>query len=134
MSIFSRIFKIFLTAVFTPLLLAGLLLFYYQNFAKKSVLETHYNLARTVSAGMEQYIDGLPARFVFAKELESKNKKPAEVMRALNAAIAQNPDFIMLALLDKNGLQSAAAGPRHILNETGEIDLREQKEMLSYLS
>ena len=56
MSIFSKLFKLFLAVVFFPLIPLLLLLGYYQLHLKDNILETHANLAEMVASSMSQHI------------------------------------------------------------------------------
>lgn len=124
MPIFSRLFKMFLIAVFTPLILLAVLLAFYQNSAREEVLERHDALARMVAANMAQYVSGLDWRMAFARELETPaSAKTKESV--LESALASNPDFLMLAVLDGSGRELYSAGPRHIVEAIGKIDLSE---------
>ena len=52
MSLFSKLFKLFLAVVLMPLIPMALLLAYYQVHLKDNILETHANLAQIVSSSM----------------------------------------------------------------------------------
>ncbi|WP_424245126.1 signal transduction histidine kinase [Elusimicrobium posterum] len=135
MSIFKRLFRMFLMVVFIPLIPVMLLMFYYQSYAKNNILETHSNLAKMASSAMEQNIDNISWRLDFAKELPAllakKNKNNIE--DALNTALAANPDIIMFAILDKTGKEQYQTGLKLITDKIGAIDLT-QDELLPYIS
>lgn len=56
MSIFSKLFKLFITVVLMPLIPMVLLLGYYQSRQKTTILENHYNLAEIVSSEFHHYV------------------------------------------------------------------------------
>ena len=125
MSIFSKLFKLFLAVVFFPLIPLLLLLGYYQLHLKDNILETHANLAEMVASSMSQHIEDLTWRLAFAPQVTTAlqhNKTPVPV---LNEALAANPDFVMLAVLDKNGVEKfrAAANPT-LLQQLPTLDLQ----------
>lgn len=124
----------FLLVVFVPLIPVILLTFYYQSYAKTNILETHLNLAKMVSSAMEQNIDAITPRLNFSKKLPApvakKNTEGVDII--LSDALAENPDFIMLAVLDKNGKEIYKTGPKYITEIIGEVDLS-QDEMLPYI-
>lgn len=117
--------------VVTPLLPLGVLMFFYQDYTKTEVLSTHANLARIAGSAMAQQIEALQWRTAFAQELNSA-KTSAEINKILNSALAANPDFLMLAVLDKNGRQTDAAGLKYVLEAVGKIDLSAE-DALSYI-
>ena len=125
MSIFSKLFKLFLAVVFFPLIPLLLLLGYYQLHLNDNILETHANLAEMVASSMSQHIEDLTWRLAFAPQVTTAlqhNKTPVPV---LNEALAANPDFVMLAVLDKNGVEKfrAAANPT-LLQQLPTLDLQ----------
>ena len=69
MSIFSKLFKLFLAVVFFPLIPLLLLLGYYQVHLKDNILETHANLAEMVASSMGQHIEDLTWRLAFAPQV-----------------------------------------------------------------
>ncbi|WP_428897376.1 Signal transduction histidine kinase [Parelusimicrobium proximum] len=123
MSIFSKLFRTLLIAVFTPMVLAGILAYYYQNFTKKEVLETHDNLAKMMSISMAQYVENIGWRMAFTRALDPVSGDSKKGREVLQTALASNPDFLMFAVLDKNGKQLYASGPKLITDALGEIDL-----------
>ena len=106
MSIFSKLFKMFVAVVLMPLIPMALLLAYYQLHLKNNILETHANLAQIVSSSMNQHIEDLTWRLAFSQNIsealrQKKNPKPM-----LQEALAANPDFLMLAVLSPKGKES----------------------------
>ena len=122
MSIFARLFRMFLFVVLTPLIPLAAVLFFYQNYSKTEKLETHANLARIASSTMAQHIEDLNWRMAFTKSLEDNigNKKERE--RILREAIAANPDFLMLSVFDAQDKQMSAAGIKFIVDNIKSID------------
>ena len=129
MSLFSKLFKLFLAIVLMPLVPMLLLLAYYQVQLKDNILETHANLAQIVSASLNQHIEDLSWRLAFAQhitELLQAGKNPQAVLQeALNA----NPDFLMLAVLNKNGKELYRAGDKQILAQVPALDLKDDPSL-----
>lgn len=121
MSIFKKLFRMFLFVVLTPLIPLAALLLAYNNHMKNESLETHLNMARMAASAMSQHIDNLSWRTAFAAQLENTSKTAG--IKILNDALAANPDFLMLAALDKNGAQSFSAGIKPVLELIGTVDL-----------
>ena len=132
MTIFSRLFKMFLLVVFVPLVPVSMLVFYYQGYAKNNILETHDNLAKMASSFMAQHIDDMAWRMSFAENVEKNLKNKNDILQKLNDAMAANPDFLMLALLDENGREIYKTGPRQITGPMGVLDLSKD-ESLDYI-
>ncbi|MGB2579963.1 signal transduction histidine kinase [Elusimicrobium simillimum] len=129
MTIFSRLFRMFLFVVFVPLIPVSMLVFYYQGYAKNNILETHDNLAKMAASATQQHIDNITWRLIFADSLEAALKNKKNVERELDSALAVNPDFIMLAVLDKDGKELYKAGPKNILDRLGYIDLSQDTSL-----
>lgn len=123
MSIFSKLFKLFLTVVLMPLIPMALLLVYYQGHLKSNILETHYNLAGIVASSMNQHIEDLRWRLSFTQNLtkllgEKRNPRPA-----LQDALAANPDFVFLAVLNPQGKELYRAGEPQAMESLTAVDL-----------
>ena len=132
MSIFSKLFKLFLTVVLMPLIPMALLLAYYQNRQEDSLLETHYNLAEIVSYNINHYTEDLNWRLSFRQDLTDKaaDKEKAN-LTVLQKGLSSNPDIIFLAVLDKDGKEYVRA-VRDSQNKPGEkIDLSTQPSLLA---
>ena len=69
MSIFSKLFKLFVTVVLLPLIPMALLLTYYQNRQRAILLENHYNLAEIVSSELPRYAVEFEERLSFIPPL-----------------------------------------------------------------
>ncbi len=103
MSIFSKLFKLFITVVLMPLIPMALLLVYYQNRQKDNILETHYNLAEIISYNMQQSAGELGERLVFMHQIPdllAEGKSPVPLLRN---ALETNTDLLFLAVLDAQG-------------------------------
>ena len=129
MSLFSKLFKLFLAVVFMPVVPLILLLAYYQIHLKDNILETHANLAQIVSSSMNQHIEDLGWRLSFANNisdylLQKKNPQPL-----LQEALVANPDFLMLAVLSSKGKELYRAGDPLILRQMPALDLEEDPSL-----
>lgn len=123
MSLFSKLFKLFLAVVLMPLIPMMLLLAYYQEHLKNNILETHANLAQIVSSSMNQHIEDLSWRLSFASHVTdalNTKKSPVPVLRD---AMTANPDFVMLAVLSPDGKELYRAGDKQVLRDVSSLDL-----------
>jgi len=123
MSSFSKLFKLFLAVVFMPLVPMVLLLSYYQVHLKDNILETHVNLAEIVAASFSQHIEDLSWRLSFSQNLShllSQKKNPSAL---LQEALSANPDFLMLAVISKDGKELYRQGASSFLKRIPPIDL-----------
>lgn len=123
MSLFSKLFKLFLAVVLMPFVPMVLLLAYYQEHLKDNILETHANLAQIVSSSMNQHIEDLGWRLSFAPHVTdalNNKKSPVPILRD---ALAANPDFVMLAVLSPQGKERYRAGDKQILRDVPPLDL-----------
>lgn len=109
MSIFSKLFKLFVTVVLLPLIPMALLLAYYQSRQKASLLENHYNLAEVVSSELPRYAEGLNDRLTFATSLVPQLGDPAALERQLQTALQLRPQWRILAVLNAQGAEVARA-------------------------
>ncbi len=125
MSIFSKLFKLFLAVVFLPLIPLLLLLGYYQVHLKDNILETHANLAEMVASSMSQHIEDLTWRLAFAPQVTAALKEQKMPVPILKEALAANPDFVLLAVLSKTGAEKyrAVANPS-LQRQLPELDLQ----------
>lgn len=125
MSIFSKLFKLFLAVVFLPLIPLLLLLGYYQVHLKDNILETHANLAEMVASSMSQHIDDLTWRLAFAPQVTAALRQQKNPTSVLQEALAANPDFVLLAVLDKTGAEKyRAAANTKLLQQLPTLDLQ----------
>lgn len=125
MSIFSKLFKLFLTVVLMPLIPMVLLLAYYQAHMKTNVLETHYNLARIVASAMTQHIEDLNWRLSFSHHISKLLAERKDPQAVLVDAISANPDFVFLAVLDKDGKEISRSSQTNMLKDMPKMDLSE---------
>ena len=132
MSIFSKLFKVFLAVVFLPLIPMIFLLGYYQLHLKDNILETHANLAEIVASSMGQHIEALTWRLAFAHQITTDLEKHQNPTFVLQEALAANPDFVMLAVLSKEGKeQYRAAMSAEVSRQLAPIDLRGDPSLAS---
>ena len=129
MSIFSKLFKLFLAVVLMPLVPMLLLLAYYQVHLKDNILETHANLAQIVSSSLNQHIEDLSWRLAFAQHLTDVLQEGKNPQAVLQEALNANPDFLMLAVLDKNGKERYRAGDKQVLNQVPTLDLKDDPSL-----
>ena len=123
MSLFSKLFKLFLAVVLMPLIPMVLLLAYYQVHLKNNILETHANLAQIVSSSMNQHIEDLTWRLSFAQNITSALTAHKNPTRQLQEALEANPDFLILSVLDSSGKELYRAGDTQILKQLPPINL-----------
>ena len=134
MSIFSKLFKLFLAVVFFPLIPLLLLLGYYQVHLKDNILETHANLAEMVASSMSQHIDDLSWRLAFAPQVTVALRAGKSPVPVLNEALAANPDFVLLAVLSKTGAEKyRAAASAELLRQLPTLDVQ-NNPMLAQLT
>lgn len=123
MSLFSKLFKLFLAVVLLPLVPMVLLLAYYQEHLKDNILETHANLAQIVSSSMNQHIEDLGWRLSFASHVTDALNAKKDPVPVLRDALSANPDFVMLAVLSPEGKELYRAGDKQILRDVPALDL-----------
>ena len=129
MSIFSKLFKLFLTVVLMPLIPMALLLVYYQNRQQDNILETHYNLAEIVSYNIKNYTEDLGWRLAFAPRLSAAAEQGTDPAPILREALEMNPDFAFLALLGPDGKERARVAKNAELDIQKEIDLSAETQL-----
>ena len=91
MSIFSKLFKLFLTVVLMPLIPMALLLTFYQGKVKDSILGTHANLAQIVASSINQHIEDLGWRLAFGQNLAEVLRAGKDPKPVLRTALTSNP-------------------------------------------
>ena len=123
MSLFSKLFKLFLTVVLIPMVPLVLLLAYYQIHLKNNILETHANLAQIVSSSMNQHIEDLTWRLSFARNIADYVQQKKSPKNLLQEAMVANPDFLMLAVLSAQGKELYRVGDSALLKEIPALDL-----------
>ena len=123
MSLFSKLFKLFLAVVLIPMVPLVLLLAYYQIHLKDSILETHANLAQIVSSSLNQHIEDLRWRLSFAQNVSEYLRQKKDPQNLLQEALVANPDFLMLAVLSPKGKELYRVGNPALLQELPALDL-----------
>ncbi|MBR4682090.1 MAG: sensor histidine kinase [Elusimicrobiaceae bacterium] len=123
MSLFSKLFKLFLAVVLIPMVPLVLLLAYYQIHLKDNILETHANLAQIVSSSLNQHIEDLSWRLSFAQNISEYLQQKKDPKNLLQEALVANPDFLMLAVLSGEGKELYRVGNPDILRQLPKIDL-----------
>ena len=109
MSIFSKLFKLFITVVLMPLIPMALLLVYYQNRQKDNILETHYNLAEIISYDIKQSVSDLGGRLAFTHQIPALLGEGKDPSPLLQSALDSIPDLLFLAILDPAGKERMRA-------------------------
>ena len=107
MSIFSKLFRLFITVVLLPLIPMALLLAYYQNRQKTNVLEAHYNLAEVVSSELPYYMETLKTQIHFAADINAVLPDGAQTESILKQAVKNYPDMRLLAVISPDGTELA---------------------------
>ena len=129
MSLFSKLFKLFVGVVLMPVVPLMCLLAFYQMHLKDNILETHANLAQIVSSSLNQHIEDLNWRLSFAQNVSSYLKRKKNPVPLLQEAITANPDFLMLAVLSSKGKELYRAGDKQILNQLPPLNLQEDPSL-----
>ena len=123
MSLFSKLFKMFVGVVLMPVVPTILLLSFYQVHLKNNILETHANLAQMAASSLNQHIEELNWRLAFSQNVTSYLRQKKNPQPLLQDALAANPDFLMLAILSPKGKELYRAGDKQILDQLPAIDL-----------
>jgi signal transduction histidine kinase/PAS domain-containing protein len=125
MTVFYRLFKLFIYVIITPLFVTGVFLFYYQDYSKREILENYFNVARVSAGFIRQNVENIALRLDFAGDGALRFDTPGQktaARAALEEALKNNPDFIFLALLNADGrevLRASRAGAE----DAPEVDL-----------
>ncbi len=125
MTLFSRLFKLFILVIVTPLFATAVFLFYYQSHNKKEILAGYYNVAQIAARFLQQNVEDISLRFSFIDDITKKDSQFTEDMARfrLDEARATNPDFIFLALLDAQGKEYLRSAPQDVSSVINAIDL-----------
>ena len=129
MSLFSKLFKLFVGVVLMPVIPMVCLLAFYQVHLKDNILETHANLAQMVSASMNQHIEDLAWRLSFAQNVTDYLQRHKNPQTLLQEALVANPDFLMLAVLSSTGKELYRAGDKQILAQIPPLDLQDDSSL-----
>ncbi len=124
MTLFPRLFKLFILVIITPLFVTGVFLFYYQNHSKKEVLTNYLNIAQISSKFIRQNVENTSLRFDFINDITpklDKNKKAVQEM--LDETLFSNPDFVFLAVLDSSGKEVIRSASKDISSLISYVDL-----------
>ena len=128
MTLFSRLFKLFVAVIITPLFVTGVFLFYYQNSGKKAVLENYFNLADISASYIKQNIEDNAARLNFLGDSVSLYYQDLPAFKTfLDNAVKANPEFIIVAFLGKDGKELVRAGRQDIPVVLPEIDISQDE-------
>lgn len=130
MSLFSKLFKLFLAVVLIPMVPLILLLAYYQIHLKSNILETHANLAQIVSSSLNQHIEDLTWRLSFSQNVSDYLQRNQNPKSLLQEALVANPDFLMLAVLSPKGKELYRVGNPALLQELPALDLGEDNSLI----
>ena len=107
MSIFSKLFRLFITVVLLPLIPMAMLFVYYQSRQTTSVLEAHYNLAEVVSSELPYYMETLKSQMNFARDINAVLPNEQEIETILQQAVKNYPDMRLLAVFNPEGKELA---------------------------
>ena len=129
MSLFSKLFKMFLAVVLVPMVPMVLLLAFYQVHLKNNILETHANLAQMVSASLNQHIEDLGWRLAFTQNIETYLAQKKDPLPLLQEALTANPDFLMLAILSPKGKELYRVGEKQVLQQVPSLDLSDDASL-----
>ena len=129
MSIFSKLFKLFITVVLMPLIPMALLLVYYQNRQKDNILETHYNLAEIISYDIKQSVSDLGGRLAFTHQIPALLGEGKDPSPLLQSALDSIPDLLFLAILDPAGKERMRAARDIQAWDKEKIDLSAEKDL-----
>jgi len=129
MSLFSKLFKMFLAIVFMPVIPMLALMFYYQIHLKNNILETHVNLAEMVASSMNQHIEDLAWRLSFSQTVADTLTDKKNPTQLLHEALVANPDFVMLAVISKDGKELYRVGEPQVLRELPALDLSQDPSL-----
>ena len=98
---FSRLFKLFILVIITPLFVTGVFLFYYQNHSKTEILENYKNLTALASDFLRQNVEDSYQKLEYLSQLDTNKQK--NFLEEVKNTIYLNPQFSFIALLDKEG-------------------------------
>ena len=103
MSIFSKLFKLFVTVVLLPLIPMAFLLAVYQARQKTSILENHANLAEIISTELNQYAEELNRRLAFSPSISHTLQSGANPSGLLEQALERDNNLLFMELLGPQG-------------------------------
>lgn len=124
MTLFSRLFKLFILVIITPLFVTGVFLFYYQNHSKTEILDNYLNIAQISSKFIAQNIENTSLRFDFINKVTpTLNKNKKDVQKLLDETLFSNPDFVFLAILDSSGKEVLRSASQEVSSLINYVDL-----------
>ena len=86
-----------------PLIPMALLLVYYQNRQKNSILDNHYNLAEIVSSEMPYYMESLKNQIHFSSDIKAALPDALQIKQIVEQAAKNYPELQVLAVLGPEG-------------------------------
>ncbi len=124
MTLFSRLFKLFISVIITPLFVTGVFLFYYQNHSKTAILENYFNLADISASYIKRNISDSAARLDFLGQAASSYEGQSEIFEnILNDSVKSNPEIVFAALLGKDGKELFRSEVNDASRILGQIDI-----------
>ena len=124
MTLFSRLFKLFIVVIITPLFVTGIFLFYYQNSGKQAILENYFNLADISSAYIKQNVEDSVARLDFLGTSAHLYHVDEKVFAGLlQDGVKANPDIVFAALLGKDGKELSRSRGGEIEKNLPPVDI-----------
>ena len=124
MTLFSRLFKLFISVIITPLFVTGVFLFYYQDHSKTAILENYFNLADISASYIKRNIGESAARLDFLGQAASSYEgQSAAFENILNDSVKSNPEIIFAALLGKDGKELFRSEANDASRILGSIDI-----------
>lgn len=128
MTLFSRLFKLFVIVIITPLFITGVFLFYYQNNGKKAVLENYFALTDISADYIKQNIEDAALSLDFIDANISLYAQDRSAFKSFLENVAlSNPDFVMVALLDKDGKELIRTQNKGDLPDISAIDISQDE-------
>lgn len=124
MTVFSRLFRLFIFVIITPLFVTGVFLFYYQNHNKTEILTNYLNIAQISAKFIAQDIETVAQRFDFVNDITpllDKNKKKVESV--LDESVLSNPDFVFMAILNSSGEEIVRSANKEVSALMPKVDL-----------
>ena len=111
MTLFSRLFRLFLSVIITPLFVTGVFLFYYQSHSKTAILENYFNLADISASYIRRNIEDSASRLDFlGRALSEEDRQSGAAEKILNDCVRSNPEIIFLAILGSDGKERLRSG------------------------
>ena len=124
MSLFSRLFTLMIVVGIAPLIPTAGFLFHYQKQAKENILQVHQGYSAAASTTIYQHMEGLNQRLVFFEPLQRAlaRKQKIRAENILKDAMQNNPDFMLVSVLDAKGREEFKVGILDALKQIGFLD------------